>query len=188
MRVASTAVSIVPWPDIITTGMPSWPLAAHSLSSEMPSVSGIQMSSSARSGPWCPRDRGASRAPPAGRTWWPSSARISESSSRIPTSSSTTRICAMASGRLRHRQQDADRGAPCKPVLDRQLAVVLVDDLLDDRQAEARAARLGGHIGLENPRHHLLRKTAAIVGHRQAHPVAGGLGADLHDRLLAGGP
>ena len=41
---------MVPWPDIITTGMVSWPLVAHSLSSEMPSVSGIQMSSSTRSG------------------------------------------------------------------------------------------------------------------------------------------
>ena len=51
MRVASTAVSMVAWPDIITTGMVSCPLAAHSLSSVMPSVSGIQMSSSTRSGP-----------------------------------------------------------------------------------------------------------------------------------------
>ena len=50
MRVASTAVSMVPCPDIITTGMVSWPFAAHSLSRVMPSVSGIQMSSSTRSG------------------------------------------------------------------------------------------------------------------------------------------
>ena len=50
MRVASTAVSMVPWPDIITTGMVSSPAAAHSLSSVMPSVSGIQISSSTRSG------------------------------------------------------------------------------------------------------------------------------------------
>ena len=50
MRVASTAESMVPWPDIITTGMVSSPLPAHSLSSVMPSVSGIQMSSSTRSG------------------------------------------------------------------------------------------------------------------------------------------
>ena len=50
MRVASTAESMVPWPDIITTGMVSKPLPAHSLRSVMPSVSGIQMSSKTRSG------------------------------------------------------------------------------------------------------------------------------------------
>ena len=48
--VASTAVSMVPWPLIMITGMVSWPLAPHSLSSEMPSTSGIQMSSSTSSG------------------------------------------------------------------------------------------------------------------------------------------
>ncbi len=50
MRVASTAVSIVPWPDIITTGIVNCPEAPHSRSSVMPSVSGIQMSSSTSAG------------------------------------------------------------------------------------------------------------------------------------------
>jgi hypothetical protein len=50
MRVASTAVSIVPWPDIMITGMLSCPPVAHSLRSVMPSASGIQMSRSTRSG------------------------------------------------------------------------------------------------------------------------------------------
>ena len=50
--VASTAVSMVPCPDIITTGIVSWPLAAHSRSSVTPSVSGIQMSSSTSAGCW----------------------------------------------------------------------------------------------------------------------------------------
>ncbi len=50
MRIASTALSMLAWPDIITTGIVNCPLAAHSLSSEMPSVSGIQMSSSTSSG------------------------------------------------------------------------------------------------------------------------------------------
>jgi hypothetical protein len=48
--VASTAVSIVPWPLIITTGIVSRPLAPHSFNRLMPSTSGIQMSSSTRSG------------------------------------------------------------------------------------------------------------------------------------------
>jgi hypothetical protein len=49
-RVASTAVSTVPWPDIMTTGQPSCAVSDHSRSSVMPSTSGIQMSSSTRSG------------------------------------------------------------------------------------------------------------------------------------------
>jgi hypothetical protein len=69
MRVASTAVSIVAWPDIITTGMVSWPLAAHSLSSVMPSASGIQISSSTRSGRARSRRRRASPALSASITW-----------------------------------------------------------------------------------------------------------------------
>jgi len=50
MRVASTAVSMVACPLIMITGMDSKPLLAHSLSKLTPSVSGIQMSSSTRSG------------------------------------------------------------------------------------------------------------------------------------------
>ncbi len=50
-RVASTAVSTVPWPDIITTGQGRRSsLVDHSRSRLMPSASGIQMSSSTRSG------------------------------------------------------------------------------------------------------------------------------------------
>src|SRR5260364_178532 len=41
--VASTAVLIVACPDIIMTGIVSWPCDAHSLSKVMPSVSGIQI-------------------------------------------------------------------------------------------------------------------------------------------------
>ncbi len=48
--VASTAVSMVPWPLIMMTGMLSWAVAPHSFNSVMPSTSGIQMSSSTRSG------------------------------------------------------------------------------------------------------------------------------------------
>ena len=94
-RVASTAESIVPCPDIITTGIVSRPPADHSLSSEMPSVSGIQMSRRTRSGRISPRTRRASAAFSANETLCPSSDRISESSSRMPISSSTTRIFAI---------------------------------------------------------------------------------------------
>ncbi len=55
-RVASTAVSTVPCPDIMTTGQPSATPVDHSRSSVMPSTSGIQMSSSTRSGTWRARE------------------------------------------------------------------------------------------------------------------------------------
>ena len=91
-RVASTAESIVPCPDIITTGMVSKPDDDHSLSSEIPSVSGIQMSSSTRSGRFSLRHLRAADAFSATITLCPSSERISERSSRMPISSSTTSI------------------------------------------------------------------------------------------------
>ena len=53
--VASTAVSIVPCPDIMMIGIVSSPAAAHSRRSVTPSVSGIQMSSSTSAG--CSRAR-----------------------------------------------------------------------------------------------------------------------------------
>src|SRR3989454_4118966 len=103
----------------MTTGMVSCPLAAHSLSSVIPSVSGIQMSSRTRSGRARSRSRRASPALSATITWCPSSARISDSSSRIPTSSSTTRICAISLRRFRQGQQYAHRRAAAGPILDR---------------------------------------------------------------------
>ncbi|MCY1356460.1 hypothetical protein D9M69_429140 [compost metagenome] len=93
--VASTAVSMVAWPDIMMTGMVSWPCADHSLSRLTPSVSGIQISSSTRSGVPAARYSRACCAFSASSTTWPSSLRISESSSRIPISSSTTRMVAI---------------------------------------------------------------------------------------------
>ncbi len=48
-RVASTAVSTVPCPDMMTTGQSRSSLSDHSLSNVMPSVSGIQISSRIRS-------------------------------------------------------------------------------------------------------------------------------------------
>ena len=99
IRVASTAVSIVPWPDIMTTGIVNSPPADHSLSSDMPSVSGIQISRSTRSGRLSLRILRAAAACSASQTVCPSSARISESNSRMPISSSTTRICAMVRSR-----------------------------------------------------------------------------------------
>ncbi|RWA46711.1 hypothetical protein AU476_35540 [Cupriavidus sp. UYMSc13B] len=81
--------------DIMMTGIVSCPCADHSLSRVTPSVSGIQISSSTRSGVPAARYSRACSAFSASSTTWPSSLRISESSSRIPISSSTTRIVAI---------------------------------------------------------------------------------------------
>src|SRR5436309_15888020 len=140
----------------MTTGMVSCPLAAHSLSKVMPSVSGIQMSSRTRSGRARSRSRRASPALSATITWCPSSDRISDSSSRIPTSSSTTRICAISLRRFRQGQQYAHRRAAAGPILDRHAAVVLIDVLLYARTPEASAAGLGCDVGLDYARHQVL--------------------------------
>ncbi len=97
-RVASTAVSIVPCPLIMMTGIVSSPLLPHSLSRVTPSTSGIQMSSSTRSGRRRWRTARAWAAFSASSTACPSSLRISESSPRMPSSSSTTSIVAMDAG------------------------------------------------------------------------------------------
>ena len=95
MRVASTAVSMVACPLIMMTGMVSKPLLDHSLSKVTPSVSGIQMSSSTRSYPPALRAARAWVAFSARSTLCPSSLRISDSKSRMPCSSSTTKMFAM---------------------------------------------------------------------------------------------
>src|SRR5664279_2432285 len=71
--VASTAVSMVPWPLIMMTGIVSCAPAPHSLSSVMPSTSGIQMSSRTRSGRIRSRQARACAAFSASSTVWPSS-------------------------------------------------------------------------------------------------------------------
>src|SRR5256885_13145976 len=157
----------------MTTGMVSCPLAAHSLSKVMPSVSGIQMSSRTRAGRARSRSRRASPALSATITWCPSSDRISDSSSRIPTSSSTTRICAISLRRFRQGQQYAHRRAAAGPIFDRHAAVVFIDDLLYDRQPEAGAARLGGGVGLEDARYQLLGKAGPFFIDRNLHSFLG---------------
>ena len=64
-RVASTAVSIVPWPDIMMTGGSPVLTSDHSLSREIPSESGNQMSRRMRSGRRLRRDARAASAFPA---------------------------------------------------------------------------------------------------------------------------
>ena len=140
-RVASTAVSMVPCPDIITTGMLSCPPACHSLRSEMPSVSGIQMSREP--------DRAKSLAHPAGRRGVlgePDVVALVDQDFReqlrIPTSSSTTRMIAMFAFLLLHQgsRMSIRRAAPGIAYID--APVVFIDDFLDDGQAQSGARAL----------------------------------------------
>ena len=93
--VASTAVSIVAWPLIISTGQCNRCRTLSSFRSDTPSVSGIQMSRRIRSNGSVVIKRRAVSAFSAVSTVYPSSERISDRSSRIPISSSTTRIFAI---------------------------------------------------------------------------------------------
>ena len=144
IRVASTAESIVPWPDIITTGIVSRPAAAHSLSSVMPSVSGIQMSSSTRSG----RIPRAGSARVCGVLGQPHAValvaqdleeQLADADFVVDDEDLVRRASrGLHGGGLREGQDDAHVGAVGLHVLDHDATVVLVDDLLHDREPEAR--------------------------------------------------
>ena len=90
--VASKAVSIVPCPDIITTGLVINFSFTHSLRRVMPSQSGIHISNKIKSGILFFLSSRASVAFSATKISKPSSIRISLSNSLMPNSSSTTSI------------------------------------------------------------------------------------------------
>src|SRR5574338_860863 len=187
MRVASTAVSIVPWPDIITTGIVSCPLADHSFSSVMPSVSGIQMSSSTRSGRAALRAVRAAEAFSASTMSCPSSLSISKSSSRMPTSSSTMSMFAMGHLSLVRGcepQADADFGAPGVSVHQADFSTMFVDDLLHHREAEARPTALRREVRLERMGQHGRRETRAVVPYQQRNAVPFRARDERHDALV----
>ena len=92
----------------------------------------------------------------------------------MPTSSST--ISMSLAGRHRAlyatpvpawRKISVTLRAVRRAVRELDAAVVLVDDLLDDREAEAGALRLGRHVGLERPVQHVVGEPGAAVGERE---------------------
>src|SRR5262249_18708334 len=142
------------------------------------------------------------------RVSWPSSLRIPATSSRMSSSSSTIRMsdaisdlfsfsffCRLgfAGGRrcaLPDGQENRDHGAAAaveigRRVVQLEMAAMVLDDLLDDREAQARPLLPGGHIGLEQPLAILARQTLAIVDHVDADPIALGPGDDADYALLA---
>ena len=101
----------------------------------------------------------------------------------MPTSSSTTRIIAIFGFLLLHQgQADVHPRATLRCIADFNGALMLIDDLLDDGQAEPGTAGLGGDIGFEDARQQFERKTGAIVGDQQPCLLAGTLGHDADGR------
>src|SRR5438552_15121765 len=100
----------------------------------------------------------------------------------MPTSSSTTRIwfADMLAGGLRglRRQHDAHGRAVRLHVLDQDATMVLVDDLLHDREAETGALRFRRHVRLENAPHDAFGDAAAVVAHGAKHSARPDAGCD----------
>src|SRR5690606_36043099 len=122
----------------------------------------------------------------------------SDKSSRIPISSSTTRILAIKRhlpffriivplpffvqrGRRlgKARQEDGYASPPFTTVRNIDATAVLFDNFFNYSKSQARSACFGRDVRLENPRQHLRREAAAIVrdGKPNAGPLAFALGA-----------
>src|SRR4249920_1550214 len=104
----------------------------------------------------------------------------------MPTSSSTIRIsraCTIrvlesggsrGAGRGHRGKNQRDARTARRGVLDRDAAAMLVDDLLDDREAETGALGFRRHVRLERVLDHVVLEAGAVVGERQQRLAAGG--------------
>ena len=160
-RVASTAVSTVPCPDIMTTGQSSRGSADHSRSSVMPSVSGIQMSSSTRSGALA-RARGARLAGVGGHIHFvallgedllqqPADVRLIVDHQNSRSGHTRSLLCSLCAARgppvyVRVLSPSGSKIAHAGParasIIRLDAAAVLLDDLLHDREPQAGALGL----------------------------------------------
>src|SRR5690606_22878784 len=197
-RMAETAVSMVPWPEIITTGRPGCSVLISSRSSS-PSRRDpcSQMSRKTSRGTRSEIAASALSASWAVRVSWPSSPRMPATSSRMSSSSSTIRMSdaisclpgiALHRAGRRCRQDDADHGpAPVmkigRRVVKLQPAAMVLDNLLDDGKAEAGALLARGHVGFEQPLAVLAWQALAVVDHLDHEVLADAGGAD-QDRAL----
>src|SRR5690606_2377503 len=176
---AETAVSMLPWPEIITTGRSGWRLLISSSSARPSSLLPcIQISRKTRRGTRSLMAASALSLSKAVRVSCPSSERMPETISRMSSSSSTTRISdAMAyflaliiriGGHRFLVGQDHTDHRPLAVVEDRrrivqlELPAMVFDDLLDDCEAEPRALLAHRHIGFENAVPVLGRKALAV--------------------------
>src|SRR5690606_4025807 len=176
-RIAETAVSMVPWPEIITTGRFGCSFLISSRSASPSSRDPCnQMSRKTRRGTRSAIAARALSASWAVRVSWPSPSRMPATSSRMSSSSSTIRMSdaifnlfvRLVVRRVCRRQHDADHGPPASvegfgSVVQFKSPTMVFHDLLDDREAEAGPFFAGRHIGLEQPLAVLARQALAIV-------------------------
>src|SRR5690606_24894330 len=196
-RIAETAVSMLPWPEIITTGRLGC-MVLISSSRARPSRRDpcSQMSRKTSRGTRSAMAASALSASCAVRVSCPSSLRMPATSSRISSSSSTIRmsdaitylldftvIChrgprLIGTAPVGRRQDHCDHGPASamkirRSVMELQPTSVVLDDLLDDSEAKASAFFPSRHIGLEQALPVFARQALAIVHHVDADHPAG---------------
>src|ERR1051325_6751075 len=108
--------------------------------------------------------------------------RFSSPSGVIPLRQESLGACQSASSRLSRRRHTECKGRTSPdPALDAELAAVVLDDLLGQREAEACAPLLGREERLEQPRQLLARGPHAVIldGDLDARAIAAGAHRDL---------
>src|SRR5579862_5464603 len=177
--VARTAVSMVPWPEIIMTS------GAFSLSRIFPSVSrpsipGSHTSSSTTSNACLPSSSNAASPLSASAVSSPSSSKRSLSDWRIVGSSSTMRIlCMLVYGRRSNRFGD-DWQLNYKSSADRLIflhtnrSVMIFDNTVHNRKSQAGAAFLGREVGQEQTFFQLASHSVAGISDGNLNHIAVG--------------
>src|SRR5215212_6835864 len=162
---AETAVSMLPWPEIITTGSSGcWPLTRSSTWRPSRRLPCNQMSRKTRWGRRASIEARASSEGPAVRVRWPSSSRMPATSSRMSTSSSTTRISALMESLCGFGPGKGSRR------LRETLLPRLGNRSREDRRSLNRSARFGGRDGSRKPHENLTPAAGRIV--EKLHPAA----------------
>src|SRR6056297_1894160 len=172
---------MVPCPVIITIWVLGW-FFLISFRVSIPSMPGIQISSSTRSGSSLSRILSASYPLVAVRVSNPSSARIPLSDFSMDASSSTIRI----DGNINAPSGTVDRQFEHKPgplgrvVLGPDPAVVIGYDSTDDGKAQTHARFFGGKVRFKQKRFVILGNALTGVRDRQVNFVMVGITGDLH--------
>src|SRR4030042_2547564 len=162
----------------MTTGRKGYWRFSRSRTSR-PSIPGRAMSSSTRSGASSPTRFRAAAPCGAVKTSKPSSCRMPDTTCRIWGSSSTTSSVVVIGGPV-HGDFDDKPGASGDVVLHPDPALVVRHDGIDDGQAQAGAAPLGGEVGLKDPHLVPVRHPFAGIADGELHPVLSPVASDGH--------
>src|SRR5689334_20159313 len=174
--VARTAVSMVPWPEIMmTSGAFSSSRTFSSVSS--PSIPGNQMSSRIMSKDFFFRSSRQASPLAAADVLYPSSSRMPCSDSRIADSSSTMSTLSIGDARRCGRRTCGQRQFDHEPRAHRMVffnpnrAVMVFDNPADNRKPQASAPLLRGEVWQEQTLLHLLRDSLSAVGNADLNRV-----------------